>query len=465
MKQRLFLTIFLAGVMLGALAQRKLSQSPNHSKYAYIYQLSADEATQLTLRSNLLDLSNGHGSYTYDLDDDEEEDDRDLINPGFLHTKIDSIRYEDIESYEPNLPPGYYLLVSAAKNGLDFVYWPVHNLRLNFINHGNLLKFGVTDLVGRLIDPLKLQFKEGRSVKYDARAKTFTAGKPREKNLIKLQYEGFTNIFLGQTSVPKKPVKTRPQAKTKVKKTTPVGETNIYKGYMVFNKPKYKPLDTVKFKAYLLSGKGKDLKGKPLRAELTQEYYGKAPAGKVIGMITPYRNGAYEYSFVLADSLQPRLDNRYHIVLREEVKGKWVKAYSGAFYYEDYELKSVNFSVCTNKSVYSPGSPVVAYLKAVDENELAVPDGRVKIQVLSSYAEKYGASHVFIKDTLWTTELAMDPVGETKLVIPDSIFPKANLSVLHAQPSKGRDDVLSCLLRKGRHEESEYSIKKFSGDR
>jgi hypothetical protein len=35
-----------------------------------------------------------------------------------------------------------------------------------------------------------------------------------------------------------------------------------HKGYLVFNKPKYMPGDTVKFKAFIINKKGKPIKGK-----------------------------------------------------------------------------------------------------------------------------------------------------------------------------------------------------------
>ncbi|MDB5013160.1 MAG: hypothetical protein JWQ25_1362, partial [Daejeonella sp.] len=68
------------------------------------------------------------------------------------------------------------------------------------------------------------------------------------------------------------------------------------------------------------------------------------------------------------------------------------------------------------------------YLKATDENDLTVPDGRAEIVVTTKSASNYNAEQVFVPDTLWKHKLILDAIGETKLVLPDSIFPKADIA-------------------------------------
>lgn len=98
---------------------------------------------------------------------------------------------------------------------------------------------------------------------------------------------------------------------------------------------------------------------------------------------------------------------------------------SGYFRYEQYELKSIKFYVRTDKEEHSPGNPVALYLKAVDENDLPVADGRAEITLLTRNVDTYHNNSVFVPDTLWRHKLQLDAIGETKLIIPDSIFPKA----------------------------------------
>src|SRR5690606_28297995 len=98
---------------------------------------------------------------------------------------------------------------------------------------------------------------------------------------------------------------------------------------------------------------------------------------KKIATVQPYRAGGYEYSFVLADTLNLTLDKRYEILLKEEAAtpDKSQTLITGNFRYEDYELKSINFSLRADKSEYKLGTPVTLYMKATDENGLDVPDG------------------------------------------------------------------------------------------
>ena len=67
-----------------------------------------------------------------------------------------------------------------------------------------------------------------------------------------------------------------------------------YFGYMVLNKPKYLPNDTVKFKAYIVNRKGKAL-NKPVNVVL-----GHYRDRKILTKLNPYTQGGYECQFVFA---------------------------------------------------------------------------------------------------------------------------------------------------------------------
>lgn len=132
---------------------------------------------------------------------------------------------------------------------------------------------------------------------------------------------------------------------------------------------------------------------------------------------------------MLADTLNLKLDRNYGISLEEKTK-KPKKAFriSNNFRYEDYELKSLDFSLRTDRNEQTKDSLITVYFKATDENELAVPDGRVEIILTTSYVNYYTDKKVFVPDTLWQKNITLDPVGETKLVLPSDIFPRANFS-------------------------------------
>ncbi|RZK73553.1 MAG: hypothetical protein EOO85_17100, partial [Pedobacter sp.] len=289
----------------------------------------------------------------------------------------------------------------------------------------NDFSFAVTDLKGNLISRAEVIEGKGKRIKYDEASKLYVTRKVADGAVIVVKYNDISNYFhferdeyqgnrIKKVSGPriKKPVLEKPKVAD-------------YRGYMVYNKPKYKPLDTVKFKAYLVTKKGKALKNKQLRVDLLAQY-GDRP-GKTLTTLNPYHEGGYEYSFVLDDSLDLTLDNHYVIGLFENKGKEWKEVIRQPFSYEDYELKSIDFKIRADKEVHRRGSPVTIFMKASDENELAVPDGRVEIIIKSSSVTAYHDNKVFVKDSLWTKSINLDPIGETKLILPDTIFPNANM--------------------------------------
>lgn len=368
----------------------------------------------------------GYKTYIYRLSDQEcfviASKSKAYINDSFLHTLVDSFYYDNHAKYKGKLPYGNYLYVTPVKNQLVYNLETVQNVRLNFINDLKNVQFAITDLKGEEITGAVVEIGKGKSVKYDQQAHLYlTRSAPKEK-VIKVSYQNVSNYFNFNDQPNRYVFRGKkhydiPQKDKKIKQD--------YKGYMVFNKPLYKPLDTVKFKSYLLTAKGQVIKERELRVELCSSYQ---TDGKVISVIKPYRDGGYNLDFVLADSLGLKLDDQYSVVLKEFTGAVWKEVYRGSFRYEDYEFKSISFFARTDKEEYNPGSPVTVYLSAKDENGLAVPDGRVLVKAFANNSFNYRSNTVFVPDSLWKTEIKLDPIGETKLVLPDSIFPKADLN-------------------------------------
>lgn len=364
----------------------------------------------------------GYKTYIYKLSDQEcfliASKSKAYINDSFFHTLIDSFYYDNQAKYKGKLSYGNYLYVTPVKNQLVYRLETVQNVRLNFINDLKNVQFTITDLKGKEITDAVVEIGKGKSVKYDQQAHLYlTRSVPKEK-VIKVSYQNVSNYFNFNDGHNR-------YVFGKKNYDVPPKDKNIKRGYMVFNKPLYKPLDTVKFKSYLLTAKGQPIKDRELRVELCRNYQ---TDGKVISVIKPYRDGGYNLDFVLADSLGLKLDDQYSVVLKELTGAVWKEVYRGSFRYEDYELKSISFSARTDKEEYNPGSPVTIYLSAKDENELAVPDGRVTIKAFAHHSFNYRSNTVFVPDSLWNTEIKLDPIGETKLMLPDSIFPKADLN-------------------------------------
>jgi uncharacterized protein YfaS (alpha-2-macroglobulin family) len=115
---------------------------------------------------------------------------------------------------------------------------------------------------------------------------------------------------------------------------------NKHTGYFVFNKPKYLPGDTVKFKAYLITKKGK-----PIDKNVHVILQNNRKDIELI-QLAPYRSGGYNYEFYLHDSLQLQLDRTYTIRLELNDRKEYI---NGFFKYEDYELSKNQLSLRVDK--------------------------------------------------------------------------------------------------------------------
>lgn len=390
--------LLIAMIVSNLFAQHQLSKSRTSGHYTYIYKLTDQETFNAAAKSAA------------------------AIDNSFMHTLVDSFKVDVQKKYAEKLPYGNYLHVTPVGNQLIYSLEQVGNVNLQFINNLKDFQFSITTLKGVRADHAEVTIGKNRKVRYEEKTGLYISRKGIKPNVIVVQYEGVRNYFTFQEQRPwVRPKRNferfnneKPEARPK------------YTGYMVFNKPMFKPLDTVKFKAYLVTPKGRSIANKVLRAELMEEGEEEGQ-GHVLGLIRPYLDGGYEHSFILSDSLDLELDRQYKVILKEQKGNQWVNAYSGTFRYEDYELKGIHFSVRTDKEVHTPGNPITLYLKAADENDLAVPDGRVEIHAIVRNIKKFYEKRIFIKDSLWTKNITLDPVGETKLILPDSIFPKADL--------------------------------------
>jgi len=416
MKIHFTLFTFALLACLNVAAQQKLTKSKTSGDYTYVYQLTDKEMLDIALE----------GKYA--------------VNDTYLHTKIDSFKIGN--KYSGKLPYGNYLYATPIKNRWDYDLKDHKNIEIAFVNDQRHFQFYVKDLKGNLIKDAEVHIGKGKKAVYDETTGLYRSSYRRKDEVIKVKHQNVSNFFSFEInerynykedwSLAKRILYSSPVRYTwmpfknlyrKIKYSNK--RQRQYSGYIVFSKPKYKPLDTVQFKAYVLDKKGREIKAKDLEVMFFKDYQNR----KTLTTLKPYRNGAYEYSFVLADSLNMTLDSRYQIWLVEKDKemNEGVVLHDD-FFYEEYELKSIDFKLRASKSTFAKNDSVTLFMKATDENELAVPDGRVKLSVTTSNVRKYTNQVVFVTDTLWTKELKLEPVGETKLVIPAHVFPEAEIN-------------------------------------
>lgn len=407
--------------MYNGWSQTILSNSPVSGAVTQVYRLN-DKETELLIR------------------------DPKAVTDAFFHNLADS--YTDIRQSQ-KLPFGNYLRVRPIKNKLQYQLVPRNNVTLQFVNNRKDFQFTLTDLQGNQLTRANVTNANGRKISFSRESGLYKYPYPKKEGYIKVVHGGVSNYFTYDVDEVRPHGYNRNQRK-QVTHIFPVKQIrrwyyrqkylrHTYRSFMVFSKPKYRPNDTVKLKAYILHANGSNIRSRPVNVMLN------GPTGsKRIALLEPYSPGAYEHRFVLADSLGLRLDASYSITLTDSIKDKASAITSGYFRYEDYELKSLNFNVRTDKTTHNPGDPIALFMKATDENDLAVPDARVEIVARLQQVTSFYGDSVFVKDTLWVHNTLLDPVGETKLVLPDSIFADAALSfTLHIKMLNSNNETRS----------------------
>src|SRR5690606_19417620 len=231
-----FILISLFFLTISALAQTKLSESRTSSYYTFIYRLSAPQATDF---------------YTGKADFFDQ-----LINP------IDSF-ITDKAVYGKVLEPGVYMDLSANENKLNYKLREYRNTYINLFENNNGLDFTIHDLNGELITNARV-YLNGRELK-PGQGGIYRKKRFKKESVIRIDYNEAVNFF---------PVSKRENhfyngeftwqntwqyfkyrspfawAYKKVAVLFP-SKYDGNPGYIAFNKPIYRPGDTVKLKAFL----------------------------------------------------------------------------------------------------------------------------------------------------------------------------------------------------------------------
>ncbi len=424
---------------------QQLIESRQTSYYTYIYNITNDEALAI-YQENLWE-----------------------VDSSYFHTLIDSFPTD--KEYAKRLPEGHYIKTFSSRNKQKVSITSIQNFEVFIFNNNTDLCIQVYDIKGRLIEDAEVLINN-KKISFNKKSKTYLDRKSNKNGLLQVRYDGFTAYYNLSRSYDNSFIK---RGTRKVLYGTsfkyvwqpvefvarlPIDAVksfrykrilgNLYKtqqffirmfnrlackfddyycednfdfkgkhtGYMVLNKPKYLPGDTVKVKAFIVTQKGKPIH-KNVRAFITIK-------NKYVELckISPYRKGAYEFQFYLHDSLGLKLDRNYSVHLG---KDKYNLYYSARFRYEDYELKKNTLSIHVDQNNQYRNNDVTLSIAATDENDLRVMDGRIEVLVTPSSIFSYYDSVVYVPDTLLYLKKKIDVSGETQVVIPDSILPKANL--------------------------------------
>jgi Large extracellular alpha-helical protein len=346
--------------------------------------------------------------------------DETMLNDFFLKYKVGTP--------QPTLPPGNYVQVSAR--GSEFIYQELvsDNLYVKIIP-AEVFAVCLYDSLGTIIKDAQMTI-DGHKMPFDKKYQYFKSSNANTDDVVHIEHKGvyhYLSVERGwpyreKVSLWKGIRNSWLRTKFKIKRIFRKKETGRTENFMVFSKPMYKPNETVKFKAYL-----EEDKWKPYRDSVAVRLTGGYGYAKdtVLTKLAPYRPGMYNFAFNLK-GLGLILDKNYTISL-ESIKTKAV-LHQQNFRYEDYELKSLSFSMTSEKTKYTKGDSVRLKLKALNENEMPIYDGKVELRVLTNplYAPNMKANQInFIPDTLWQTSISLADVPEKEIVLPDSIFPAA----------------------------------------
>ncbi|MFK7921355.1 MAG: alpha-2-macroglobulin family protein [Bacteroidia bacterium] len=423
-----FLTLLILFFLASQCLAQDLLQSARASQYTYVYSLTDADAKTLYQKGP---LALGESAFTQLVD-------------SFL----------SVYGQPASLPPGHYLETYVQDAQLHIRYLPIMPLQLEVLNDKRALHLMVFDPQGKAISEAEISIDD-RSLAYDAESKTYYAPNRKRGGLVEISYLGQKNWYnlnrkdqernfrtfygwvfnlptlrliswrlyrLGYAivrpyrflSMPRDwwyRIVQRSQAFYKPQ--------NRYRSYVAFNKPIYRQADTLRAKFVLLKRKN----GAPVDKEI--KAFTRNRDGKRLDVPLQHpRPGVYMIDWVLTDSLKLQLDRYYTIYL--EQGNKTINA-SGSFRYEDYELSRVKFAMRVDSNKVFAGIPINIYASAKDENDLPAPDARIKLYLINQLGGeiKWRASAVFISDTLWQWQQALDPVGETQVAIPDSVWPSA----------------------------------------
>lgn len=413
--------IFLFVLSTNITWAQKLLNSRRSSYYTYIFQISNYETEKIYKK----------GLYK--------------VNNSIFHTKYDS--FPTGLQYDKALPFGHYLFVCSKNNKIEIELRSVSNVEIRLVKNHSDLAVIVHDSAGKEIKNASIYLKS-KTIKYDPKVQSYRVNSTKKDGILKVVHEEFPTYYSLSNSYKIKNIPTAivygipvkylwmpfRDAIKSIQWGYPQGMieeivdswedfkdreySDNFKGYMAFNKPKYMPGDTVKLKAFITNKKGKPVK-QPLEAVIG---YGKEK--KSFGVISPYRKGAYELEFILHDSLKLKLDKEYILRLEKKPHKDLI---SGKFRYEDYELKLAKFSLRSSLQEHMQAEPMAVYLRGTDENDLNLLESRVHLTILPHKIHEVKKS-VFVADTMWAHQQRLDPLGETKIVLPDSIFPNCDLS-------------------------------------
>ena len=311
---------------------------------------------------------------------------------------------------------GHFIYANINRNKINFKYEPVVPFQVFLFREYGLLTLQVIDNKGEVRRDAKIKIQSGgwrlfdKRVSFDKVSQTYTIDDMSEKGkrILTVELDKFQAVFdLNKYFVG-----------TWQSRYDDQSGPDFY-SYMITDKNKYKPGESVRFKSYALTGSRRPIKN-PL--EVWMNTSGRY-SYKKIAEVTPYNPGGFAGEVFLHDSLKLRLDNDYYLQLRDK-SGKIVA--NTRFRYEDYVLYNNKMESQLFSTVHYCDTNYVD-IKITDANGLIMPDmvsvvTITREKVLKSYQDLIVLPDIIRRDTLY-----LDNNGTTHYPIFSEWFGNANI--------------------------------------
>lgn len=309
--------------------------------------------------------------------------------------------YKHLDSFinSETLKPGYYYAVWANQGQIFNRMYHKPAFKYTVRNVGHIKLIEVFDMQDKPIKDLKI-FSDSIELLYNNSHRAYILI-PNDSSSTEVILKGrfdeqrFT-IQRSKKEIEKKVSSNRERYNN--------SNNTDYVGYLVTNKPKYLPGDTIKFKAWL-EMPDKKLVNEPMIVYL--QGYGNNYT--ILKKLSKKEPGLYFSEFVLGDSIKTGI--QYTLMLLGEKSGYKI---AQQLIVEDYLLDETHLKVkVESKEKFQKNDSVQIFCAAVNANNLAVLDGTITQTVIVYYKESKGLAAY--QDTLINTTIPVSPEGETNL--------------------------------------------------
>lgn len=397
MKQIVIVLAMLLVIVFDTNAQ-KLSELKNYDTMVHVYKLNYEQ-TKYVLKDGF------------------------VRDTSFLFTK----KFREYPSSlfkNDTLPEGHFVVATIIDQKITYNYF----FRTPFyitpkVIDDDVILYLNTKKDKRLIKEAKLEI-DGKVVKYDAGYGGFSFPKKsilkenllNNKVLLKVSFEGEIYVFKYSFQDGGKPAE------------EPNYYNNTYAelnspGYLILEKPMYKPLDSLNLKSFLINFKN----GNPIRKRVKLEITEPIQNFKFQKILRKKSAGAYVYQWKIPDTL--KLDRDYEIKLSYTKKGRRL-ARKTSFKLEEYELNKNKYDVEMPNEAFYAGDDITFYVTAKDMNGFPVQGTRVNYklrinQIQDLFVDTFTLTPA--KKNIWyEKDTTVEYENFMELAIPSNILLQAN---------------------------------------